>query len=83
MQRARERIAATRPTGLVDDYVNAHETPPPQTCQSPVYWTANVAGMAYYWIEQALTDLSPRVRAEVARDLHGFIVELTEHPDAA
>ena len=34
--------------------------------------------MAYYWIELALTALAPSARAEVARDLHTFIVELTE-----
>jgi hypothetical protein len=40
--------------------------------------------MAYYWIELALTELAPSVRAEVARDLHTFIAELTEdHNDAA
>jgi len=38
--------------------------------------------MACYWVERAMTELSPSARREVARDLHAFIVELSEK-DAA
>jgi hypothetical protein len=30
-------------------------------------------GCAYLYIEQAMTDLSPRVRVEVAKDLRAYI----------
>jgi hypothetical protein len=37
--------------------------------------------MVYHWLPIALNELSPAVRREVARDLHGYIVELTERTD--
>jgi hypothetical protein len=39
--------------------------------------------MTYYWLKRAMNELSPAMRAEAARRLHAFIIDLSERADAA